>query len=145
MSEKRTEVTERILTERFGKDTLIALATVSEGTPYVRTVNSYYEDGAFYVITHALSNKMRQLARNPVAALCGEWFTAHGVGENLGYIYKDDNRGMADKLKLAFASWFDNGHNDYNDPNTCILRIHLTHGVLFSNGIRYDIDFSEEC
>ena len=69
---KRTEETEKILTERFGRDTLIALATESNGTPYVRTVNAYYEDGAFYIITHALSNKMRQLAQNPAAAIAGE-------------------------------------------------------------------------
>ncbi len=54
---KRTEETEKILTERFGRDTLIALATESNGTPYVRTVNACYEDGAFYIITHALSNR----------------------------------------------------------------------------------------
>ena len=34
---KRTEETEKILTERFGRDTLIALATESNGTPYVET------------------------------------------------------------------------------------------------------------
>ncbi len=144
MGEKRTAEAERILSERFGKDTLLALATVSEGVPHVRTVNGYYEDGAFYVITHALSNKMRQMARNPAVAVSGEWFTAHGVGENLGYFCKEENRQIADKLKLAFADWFDNGHNDYSDPNTCILCVHLTDGVLFSNGTRFDIDFTKE-
>ena len=89
---KRTEETEKILTERFGRDTLIALATESNGKPYVRTVNACYEDGAFYIITHALSNKMRQLAQNPAAAIAGEWFTAHGRGVNLGYIEKEENR-----------------------------------------------------
>ena len=42
--------TEKIMIERFGKDTVIALATVEDGVPYVRSVNAYYENGAFYII-----------------------------------------------------------------------------------------------
>ncbi len=42
---------EKIMVERFGKDTVIALATVENGVPYVRSVNAYYENGAFYIIT----------------------------------------------------------------------------------------------
>ena len=44
MAEKLSPETARIMAERFGKDTLIALATVSDGEPQVRTVNGYYED-----------------------------------------------------------------------------------------------------
>lgn len=138
---KRTEETEKILTERFGRDTLIALATESSGKPYVRTVNACYEDGAFYVITHALSNKMRQLAQNPAAAIAGEWFTAHGRGVDLGYIGKEENRRIAERLKEAFSAWLNNGHVDLQDENTVLLCIQLETGTLFSHGTRYDIEF----
>lgn len=36
---KLNDEVKKILTERFGRDTLIALATESNGKPYVRTVN----------------------------------------------------------------------------------------------------------
>ena len=131
-----------ILDRRFGCDSLIALATADGGVPSVRTVNAYYEDGSFYVVTYALSNKMLQIGRNPAVAICGEWFTAHGVGESLGHILAPENAGLADKLRAAFAEWYGNGHVNESDPNTCILRIRLTDGVLFSDGTRYDIDFT---
>ncbi|MGN0479513.1 MAG: pyridoxamine 5'-phosphate oxidase family protein [Hominenteromicrobium sp.] len=140
--EKRNAVTEKILSERFGKDNVLALATTADNVPYVRSVNALYDDGAFYVITYGLSNKMRQLEKNPLAAVSGEWFTAHGIGENLGYFGKPENHDIAEKLRTAFAAWIDNGHNDFSDENTCILRIRLTEGVLFSHGTRYDIDFT---
>lgn len=143
MSQPLTKQTKEIMNERFGHDTLIALATIHDTTPHVRTVNSYYENGAFYVITYALSNKMKQIAQNSTVAICGDWFTAHGIGENLGYIRDPKNEEIADKLRSAFAAWYDNGHTDEADPNTIILRIRLTHGVLLSHGMRYDIDFSE--
>ena len=133
---------QRIMNERFGRDTLIALATAEGNTPFVRTVNAFYEDGAFYVITHAQSNKMRQIGQNPSVAISGDWFTAHGVGEDMGHILAEENREIAAKLRAAFASWYDNGHTDESDPNTHILRVRLTRGVLFSHGTRYDIDFS---
>lgn len=36
-----------LMDERFGCDTLISLATLNEGEPAVRIVNSYYEKGSF--------------------------------------------------------------------------------------------------
>ncbi len=129
---------EKIMTERFGKDTVIALATEENGIPYVRYVNAYYENGAFYIITHALSGKMKQMQKNPNAAIAGEWFAAHGKGVNLGYFGREENRSIADKLKEAFSEWIDNGHNDFSDENTVILCIELTDGLLLSHGTRYE-------
>ena len=138
---KRNSEINGILEERFGKDALIALATAAEGIPQVRTVDAYYEDGAFYVVTHALSGKMQQIAKNPAVAVCGDWFTASGEGVNLGAFDKTENAAMAEKLKQVFGAWLMNGHSDLHDPNTVILCIRLKTGVLMSHGRRYEIDF----
>ena len=140
---EHNEKTHQILTERFGKDSLIALATVEEGVPHVRTVDAMYKDGAFYVVTYALSGKMRHIAQNPVVAVSGEWFTGHGIGENLSHVLLPENEAIMKTLRTAFAAWYDNGHTNEADPNTCLLKISLTDGVLFSDGTRYDIEFGE--
>ena len=140
---KVTKEVEEILAQRFGKDSIIALATTAGDIPYVRNVNSFYLDGAFYVLTYGLSNKMKQIEENPIVALAGEWFTAHGKGVNLGYFGKAENQHLARKMREVFAQWIDNGHNNFEDVNTCILRIELTDGVLFSNGACYKIEFSK--
>ena len=129
---------EKIMMERFGKDTVIALATVEDEMPYVRNVNAYYEDGSFYIITYALSKKMKQIEKNPNVAIAGDWFTAHGKGNNLGYFGKKENYIIAEKLKVAFAEWIDNGHNNFDDENTIILCVELRDGLLFSHGTRYE-------
>mgnify|MGYP002734935467 FL=1 len=138
---KNNEITNAIIQERFGKDSLIALATVDGDIPAVRTVNTVYIDGAFYVVTYALSGKMKQIAINPTVAICGDWFTAHGVGENLGHVLLEENQNIMEKLRTAFSAWYNNGHTNEADPNTCLLKIRLTDGVLFSHGTRYDIEF----
>ena len=142
MNEKFPLEAQRIMNDRFNKDSLIALATVDGNTPHVRAVNSYYEDGCFYTITFALSNKMKQIALNPTVAICGDWFTGHGIGDNLGWIRDEKNNDIASKLRAAFAAWYDNGHTNEADVNTVILRIRMTDGILLHHGTRFEIDFT---
>lgn len=141
--EKLSKEAEKIMLERFGKDSIISLATTCENVPYVRSVNAFYHGGAFYVLTYGKSNKIKQIAVNPSVAICGDWFTAHGKGVNLGYFGKAENESIAKKMREVFAEWIDNGHNNFEDENTCILKIELTSGVLFSHGTKYEIDFTE--
>lgn len=112
---------DNILNERFSKDSLISIATVDIcGVPWVRTVDAIYIDRAFYTITHNSTNKMKHISTNPVVAICGEWFSGHGKAESLGYIRNEENKDLADKLREAFTSWYDNGHINENDVNTII-------------------------
>ena len=46
--EKLNAQTEAVLQERFGKDSIIALATSVDNVPHVRSVDAFYENGAFY-------------------------------------------------------------------------------------------------
>ena len=142
MCEKFPFDAQNIMNDRFQKDSLIAIATMDGNTPCVRAVNSYYEDGCFYIVTYALSGKMKQIAENPIVAVCGDWFTGHGIGENLGWIRKDSNADLAEKLHTAFAAWYGNGHNNDEDTNTVILRIRMTNGILLHHGTKFDIDFT---
>lgn len=139
--QKLTEETRKLMDERFRKDNIIALATATDNMPSVRYVNAYYEKGAFYIITYALTNKMKQIEKNSSVSIAGDWFTATGKGVNLGWFGKAENKEMAEKLRKVFAEWIDNGHNNFADENTIILCVQLEQGVLFSHGTRYVIDF----
>ncbi|MBE7043871.1 MAG: pyridoxamine 5'-phosphate oxidase family protein [Ruminococcaceae bacterium] len=140
---KLTKEAEEILLERFGKDSIISLATTVENIPYVRNVDAFYSEGSFYILTHGLSNKMKQMEANPNVAIAGDWFTAHGKAINLGFFGKAENEEIAKKMRVMFSKWIDNGHSNLSDENTCILQIELTDGLLFSHGARYEIDFSK--
>lgn len=141
MKEKVNSDIQKNMDERFGHNTLISLATMNNGIPYVRIVNSYYEDGKFYTLTRAQSNKMKNISSNPTVALCSEWFTAHGIGENIGHTCEEKNAEIAKKLRAIFSNSFCNENNPDSNPDTCILCISLTDGLLIHDGIKYDIDF----
>ncbi len=130
---------DKILKDSFEKDSLISIATVDNtGKPWVRTVDAIYIDGAFYTITNATTNKMKHINENPVVAICGEWFSGHGKAESLGYIRNEENKDLADKLRKAFASWYDNGHTNENDVNTIILKVTVTDGIIYKDGKRFE-------
>ena len=101
-----------IMMERFGKDSLIAIATTDGERMYNRTVDAYYEDSAFYVSTYALSNKIKQIESNPEVAVCAiDWFSGHGNGQNLGWVLDPKNSEIRLKLRKAFE-WYDNANNE---------------------------------
>ena len=64
------------------------------------------------MITNAKSKKMEHIKKDPVAAICGDWFTGHGAGENLGHVRREENEEIAGKLRAVFQEWYDNGHVD---------------------------------
>ena len=134
-----------IMAERFGKDSLIAIATSDGERIYNRIVDAYYENGAFYVTTYALSNKVRQIEAKPDVAVCAvDWFSGHGVGKNIGWVLEPQNADIRAKLREAFT-WYDDANNE-EDKNCCILEVRLTDGMLIKDhhAIRYQIDFTNE-
>lgn len=139
---KFSDELQEIMTQRFGHDNEIALVTMDGSIPYARTVNAYYENGAFYVITHGKSKKMQHIAQNPLVALCGDWFSAHGMASDAGHVLDAQNADLMQRIRIAFAAWYGNGHTNEQDPNTRILQIRLSDGILFHHGTRYEITFS---
>ena len=141
----------KIIEERFGnKDNFISLATIAteqsaDGNPrpVVRDVNAYYEDGVFYVVTYAKTNKMIQIAQNKEVAFSAiDWFSGNGIGENLGWVLDPKNAEIRTKLRTIFADWYDFANNE-EDENCCILAIRITRGTVVKDhgAVRYNMDF----
>ena len=132
-----------ILEDKFSnnKDNVLGLATISLDTnadgkprPVVRDVDAFYENGAFYVVTYGKSTKMQQIEKNNEVAIVAnfEWFTSSGIGENLGWVMKQENAELRTKLRKAFEKWYDMANNE-SDENCCILKIGLTNGIININ------------
>ncbi len=135
-----------------GKEEVIALATMSlspnmagSPRPAVRMVCAYYENGVFYVSTDATKNKMLQIEKNNEVSVCGlGWYTFQGIAENLGWVKDEKNAIIRAKFKQIF-NWFDEVGDEEN-PNSIVLRITLTEGMIIDHDEKYgdkqyEIDF----
>ncbi len=144
----------KLLDELCGndKEEVIALATIAlsqnelgNPRPAVRMVCAYYENGAFYVSTDARKNKMFEIDENNEVSIAGfDWYTFHGKAENLGWVKDEKNAEIRAKFKKIFK-WFDEV-GDEDNPNSIVLRINLTEGVIIDNAEKsgqkkYVIDF----
>lgn len=130
----------KILNERFGngKDNVISLATISlenspDGNPRpcVRDVDAYYEDGAFYIVTYAQSNKVKELMKNPEVSISVHFedFFSSGTAKNLGWVLDPKNAKIREKMREVFKEWYDFANNE-NDENCCIVAVYMTKGTL---------------
>jgi len=81
-----------VMKELYGKDVAMSLATVNGDKANIRVINAYYKENAFYITTYSLSNKMKEITKNPNVALNHNLFVAHGIGNNIGNPLEEQNR-----------------------------------------------------
>ncbi len=124
----------------FGQDTVMVLATCGEGGVTARSVNGYYKDGSVYVLSYALTQKARDIAFRPDAALCSGLNSMKGKARNLGHPLAEGNGALRDELKRVFHAFYGR-HVDENDEHTCIFEIRLTSALAFEGGMKYMIDY----
>lgn len=132
-----------VMKELYGKDIAMSLATVNGDKANVRVVNAYYKENAFYITSYALSNKMKEIQKNPNIALNHNLFIAHGIGENIGNPLDEPNRWLREELKSVFAAFYDK-HVNEQDKNTCILKVSLNDALVFAHDYKYFIDFKNQ-
>lgn len=146
----------QILNERFGggKDNVISLATISleesakgQAKPSVRDVDAYYDNGVFYIVTHAESNKVKQIEVNPEVSISVHFedFFSSGIGKNLGWVLDPKNAQIRETMRTVFKEWYEFANNE-NDKNCCIVAVYMTSGTLRINHgeLFYHFDFQNK-
>lgn len=130
-----------VMQELFSRDFQFALATSSNNVPSLRYIDTYFDGEDFYVVTHALSQKAKEIAENPDVALCArKMHTFSGKAVQIGHPLSPENAEIRKKLTEAFAPWYF-AHNNENDENMCYIKIAPTTGFFHKDGTAYKVDF----
>ncbi|MNC72966.1 hypothetical protein D3C75_1240940 [compost metagenome] len=58
----------------------------------------------------------------------------------MGHPLKPHNSEIREKLINAFEPWYFK-HNNENDENMCFVKVELTHGFFYKEGMGYKVDF----
>jgi len=123
------------MNELFAKDYQFAMATVKGNTPSVRFVDTFFEDGSFYVVTYSKSQKVQDQV-----SLCNKLYRFSGNAYNIGHPLLSENREIRGKLIKVFEPWYF-AHNNENDENMCYVKIELKEGFFYKDGIGYKVNF----
>ncbi len=132
-----------VLNELFGRDCQFALATSKADVPSVRVVDTFYDDGAFYIVTHARSQKAMEIRANERVALCDKLYRFSGTARSVGHPLLHENSRIRSKLIRAFEPWYFK-HNDENDTDMCYIRIEPDTGFFYKDGTGYQVDFRQK-
>lgn len=132
-----------ILTNTFGKDMTLPLATSTEGVPTIRYVDTYFFKDSFYIVTHRDSLKMKQIIQNENVSLCYRLHNFSGKAIDRGHPLLENNKEIRDILIKEFSTWYFQ-HNNEEDPKMCYLEIKLSKAFTYDNGLGYKIDFNEK-
>lgn len=132
-----------VLESLFAKDYQFALATSSDNNPSVRFIDTFYDDGAFYIVSYAKSQKVKEIEKNPNVAMCNKLYRFSGRAFNIGHPLLEQNLAIREKLIKVFESWYFL-HNNEADPNMCYLKVELKQGFFYKDGTGYRIYFEKK-
>ncbi len=132
------EKTLQTLNELFTKDYQFAMATVKDNKPSVRIVDTFFNDGSFYIVTYSKSQKVQELEENSQVSLCNELYRFSGNAYNIGHPLLVENRAIREKLIKVFEPWY----FAHNNENMCYVKIELEEGFFYKKDkIGYKINF----
>ena len=131
-----------VLDELFAKDYQFALATSNDNLPSVRFVDTFYYNGAFYIVTYAKSQKVKDIEKNPEISMCNKLYRFRGTARNIGHPLSEKNHAIRENLIKVFEPWYF-AHNNENDENMCYVRIELKQGFFYKDGTGYKVDFEK--
>lgn len=132
-----------VIKELFARDYQFALATTNDNIPSVRFIDTFYDDNAFYIVTYAKSQKMKELEKNSRVSMCNKLYCFSGNAYNIGHPLCEKNYAIREKLIKAFEPWYF-AHNNEKDENMCYVKIDLKQGFFYKDGIGYKVDFEHK-
>lgn len=132
-----------VLEDLFRRDYTFVLATVQENVPSQRVVDTYFDNGEFWIVTYAKSNKVKAIEQNPNVSLCNTFHVIKGKAYNAGHPLRDENRGIRDELIKIFEPWYF-AHNNENDEYMCYVRVNPESAFFHKDGRGYKVDFSKK-
>jgi general stress protein 26 len=133
----------QVLEELLGRDYQFALATSRENVSSVRFIDTYYSDGAFYIVTYGKSTKVMDIEQNEKVSMCNKLYRFSGEAHNIGHPLKEENHGIREKLIKAFEPWYFL-HNNEDDENMCYIKFTPDQGFFYKDGTGYQVDFKNK-
>ncbi len=132
-----------VLEENFGHMVEMCLASYSDGKISIRDLHACMIDGKMYVISKLGNKLMRDIAVNPVVALCHGASSMQGNAKSVGHPTEPQNSAIRKRLKREFGL----DYSEYVDEVSAdmrIVEIELTHAETYTRIHHYEIDFVQK-
>jgi len=130
-----------ILKERYQYDTILLIATAKDNVPTLRSVDTFYFEGAFWIVSDRNNRYVQEITNNENVMISDGghnrfWCRAHMIGHPL----EASNRNIRAVYKTVFHHWYDEVNNE-DSPSLCYIKAVPYKGYLHQNKQGYTFDF----
>lgn len=133
-----------ILTERYSNDTILLIATAKENVPSVRSVDSFYYEDSFWIVTDTRANYVKEIQNNKYTMVSDGghnrfWCNAIVAGHPL----EEKNKSIREVYKRVFKNWYEEVNNEKLDT-ICYVKVTPYKGYIHKEKIGYSFNISED-
>lgn len=145
VSVKESLVLEK-MSQRYQYDTIMLVATSEDHIPWVRSVDTFYSKGSFYIVTDLHQNYVKQLIKNPYVMISDgghNRFSSKAVV--LGHPLEEKNLQTREVYLDVFRNWYKEVNNESYD-SVCFVKATPYKGYFHENKLGYQFDLEkDEC
>ncbi len=131
-----------ILIEKYSEDTILLIATSTNNVPNVRSVDSFYYDGSFWIVTDSRANYVKEIMDNMFTMISDGGHNRFWCkGENIGHPL--DNKEIRETYLKVFHNWYKEVNNE-DLKTTCFIKVTPYKGYVHKDKIGYKFDIEKD-
>lgn len=135
---------EELLMKKYSDDTIMLIATSKDNIPTVRSVDCFYYEGSFWVVTDLRCNYVKEIQANEnVMVSDGGHNRFWCKGEVVGHPLEEKNLSIREVYKKVFNNWYEEVNNEALD-SVCFVRAQILKGYIHNDSIGHNFDFEKE-
>lgn len=131
-----------IIKEKYEHDTILVVATSRDNVPNVRSVDSFFYDGSFWIVTDLRANYAKEIKNNPYVMISDAghnrfWCKASIVGHPLD----ESNLEIRKVYEKVFHNWYHEVNNEEIDT-VCYIKVTPYKGYVHKDKLGYTFDLT---
>lgn len=133
-----------ILVERYCNDTILLIATAKNNVPTVRSVDCFYHEGSFWIVTDTRCNYVKEIQNNKNVMISDGghnrfWCNAIVAGHPL----EEKNKSIREVYLKVFHKWYKKVNNE-ELISVCYIKATPHKGYVHKDKLGYSFDLIED-
>jgi len=140
---KKSQIT-NILKEKYSDDTILLIATAKDNVPSVRSVDTFYHDGSFWIVTDLSCSYVKEIQSNKHVMISDGghnrfWCNAEVAGHPLD----EGNKAIREVFMKVFHNWYKEVNNE-ELKSVCYIKVTPHKGYVHKDKLGYSFNVSED-
>jgi general stress protein 26 len=133
-----------IIQEKYQHDSIVLVVTAKDNVPTVRSVDSFYYQGSFWIVTDLNCNYVKEIQSNPYVMISDGghnrfWCKAYVTGHPLDTV----NINIREVFLKVFHHWYKEVNNEAI-PSVCYIKVTPYKGYVHKKKIGYTFNLDED-